>query len=67
VLRLHRIGGVDDVQNEVRVGRFFEGGAERGEEVLRQIADEADGVGDDDFALLGKAQAARARKISIKA
>ena len=54
VLGLGRVGGVDDVQQEIGVGRLLEGGAEGGEQVLRQIADEPDGVGDDDLALLGK-------------
>ena len=46
-----RIARVDDVEQQVGVGRLLEGGAEGGEEVLRQIADEADRVGDDDLAL----------------
>ena len=60
VLGLGRIGRVDDVEQEVGVGGFFERGPERGEQVLRQIADESDGVGDDDLALFGKSKPPRA-------
>ena len=61
--RLHlrvvrRVGGVDDVQEQVGVVQLLERGAEGGDQILRQVADEADGVGDDDLALLGEAQAA---------
>jgi hypothetical protein len=49
----------------VRVGGLLEGRAERGEEILRQIADEADGVGDHHLALLGEAQAPRASGSSV--
>src|SRR5690606_31752116 len=35
-----RAGGIDDVQQEVGVDGFFERGAERGDQVGRQVADE---------------------------
>jgi hypothetical protein len=44
------VARVDDVEEKIRIRRFFEGGAERGEEILGQIPDEADRVGQDDFA-----------------
>src|SRR5690606_29004571 len=56
-----RIARVDHVQEEIGVLRLLEGRAERGEELLRQIADEADRVGDDDLALPREADAPRAR------
>ena len=39
------------MEDEVGVGGLFEGRAERGKQILRQVADEADGVGDDDLAI----------------
>src|SRR5690606_23636323 len=38
------IGGVDHLEEEVGVRRLLERRAERGEELLREIADEPDGV-----------------------
>ncbi len=55
------IAGVDDVQEQVGVGGLLERGAEGGEEVLGQVADEADGVGDDDLALAAARPAAAQR------
>ncbi len=55
-----RVSGVDDVQEQVGVLRLLERRAERGEEILRQVADEADRVGDDDLALAREAEAPRA-------
>jgi len=37
---------VDDMQQDVRVARFLERRAERGDEVVGQLADESDGVGE---------------------
>ena len=51
VLVLRVVARVDDVEEQIGVGRLLERRAERGEEILRQIADEADGVGDDDLAI----------------
>ena len=51
--------GVDDVEEQRRVGQLLEGGAEGGDQIGRQVADEPDGVGDDDLALAREAQAAR--------
>ena len=56
-----RVGGVDDVQQQVGVGQLFERGAEGGDQVLRQVGDEADGVGDHHLALAREAQAAAGR------
>src|SRR5665213_2389082 len=48
VLRIARGGaGVDDLQQQVGVGRLAERRAKRGDEIVRQVADEADGVGND--------------------
>ena len=41
---------IEHVQEHVGVHRFFERGAEAGDEVMRQIADEADGVGQEQLA-----------------
>ncbi|MBI3543668.1 MAG: GTPase HflX, partial [Deltaproteobacteria bacterium] len=43
------------------LAELLERGAKRADQVLRQIADEADGVGDDHFALAREAQPARSR------
>src|SRR6185312_10584813 len=51
-----RIGGVHDVEEEVGVRQLFQGGAEGGDEVRRQVGDEAHRVGDDHLALAGEAQ-----------
>ena len=56
VLVLASVARVDDVEEQVGVGRLLEGRAEGGEEILRQVADEADRVGDDDLALAVPAQ-----------
>ena len=40
---------VEDVQKQIGVDGLFEGGAEAGDEVVRQIADEAYGVAEEDF------------------
>ena len=42
-----RVGGVDDVQQQVGLARFHQRRAERGHELVRQLAHETDGVGDD--------------------
>ena len=41
------IGDVAHVQDDVGLGHFFQRGAKRGDELGRQIGDEADGVGKD--------------------
>src|SRR6185503_16046814 len=54
--RLHRVHlivergvtGVDHVDEEVRLGELLERGLERGHQLVRQLADEADGVGQDE-------------------
>ena len=56
-----RIGRVDHVQQQVGVPRFLEGRAERGEEVVRQIADEADRVAQQHLAPLREQPAAGPR------
>ena len=45
-----RVGGVDHDQQQVGLDRDAEGGAKGGDQSVRQIADEADGVGQQDFA-----------------
>ena len=40
-----RVGGVDHVQQQVGLARFGQGRAERGDQFVRQVAHEADGVG----------------------
>src|SRR2546430_1056206 len=40
------MSGVDDVEQEIRSARLLERGAERSDQMVRQLADEADGVGD---------------------
>ncbi len=40
---------VEDVEEEIGVDGFFEGGLEAGDEVVGQIADEADGVAEQDL------------------
>ena len=40
------IGGIDDVQQQVRIARFRQRRLERGDEVVRQIANETDRVGE---------------------
>ena len=42
------VRGVDDVQQQVGLGGLGERRAERGDQVVRQVADEADGVGEHD-------------------
>ena len=39
---------VDDVQQHVRLGQLLERGLERRHELVRQLPDEADGVGEDE-------------------
>jgi hypothetical protein len=52
-----RARGVDDVEDEVALEHFLERAAERLEQLLRQLADEPDRVGEQHLALLGKAHA----------
>src|ERR1700677_4505449 len=40
---------VQDVQKQVGMDGFFEGGLEAGDEIVRQIANEADGVAEQDL------------------
>ena len=42
-----RLGGVDDVQHEVRDERLLQRRREALDELRRQLADEADGIGDE--------------------
>src|ERR1700726_3569052 len=41
------VAAVDDVQHQVGGGDLAQGAAEGGDEVMRELADEADGVGED--------------------
>ena len=54
-----RVAGVEDVEEDVGVLELLEGGAEGADERAGEVLDEADGVGDEDLALLGEAVAAR--------
>ncbi len=56
-----RIGRVDDVQQEVGVPRLFERRAERGHQVVRQVADKPDRVAQQDFAPFRQLPAASSR------
>src|SRR5690606_27960744 len=40
------VGGVDDVEDDVGLGDLLQRGAERLDELVGQVADEADGVGE---------------------
>jgi hypothetical protein len=51
VLVLLRIARVDDVHEQIGVRSLLERRAERREQILRKIANEADRVGDDDLAI----------------
>ena len=42
-----RVGSVDDVQQEVRFARLHQRGPEGGDELVRQVAHEADRIRDD--------------------
>ena len=53
--------GVDDVQQQVGLAHLVERGLERLDEPVRQLVDEADGVGERDLAALGQLEAARRR------
>ena len=48
---------VDDVQHEIRVGGFFERGAKRRDQRVRQAIDEADRVAQQQLAPIGKIDA----------
>ena len=52
------VGGVDDVQEEVGLDDFLEGGLEGLDELVRELADEADGVAEEGVLVGGQAQAA---------
>jgi len=57
LLRVGDVRGVDDVQQQRRVFELFERGAKRATRSFGRSRNEADGVGDDDLVLAGKAQA----------
>ncbi len=50
--------GVDDVEEEIGEDGFFEGGFEGFDESVGEIADEADGVGEEDVLAVGEFAAA---------
>ena len=52
------IGGVDHVHENICLNYFFEGGFEGLDELMRQLADEADGVTEQRVLVGGQAQAA---------
>ncbi len=53
-----RAGGVQDFNEKVGFGDFFQGGLERFDQLVRQFADEADGVGEQQVLASGQAEAA---------
>ena len=48
-----RVGGVDDVKNEVGVSQFFQRRLEGLDQVVGQLTDEANGVGDENGTGIG--------------
>ena len=57
-LRLEgRVARVDYVEEDIRLLKLVEGCPEGGDELLRQVADETDRVGDDRFGVAGEAEA----------
>ena len=52
-----RVARIDDVDEEVRVLHLLERRAKRRDQLFGELANEADGVGDDHLALVGKPQA----------
>src|SRR6266498_4854273 len=56
-----RAGGVDQVDQQVGLLHLFQRGLERGEQVFRQVADEAHGVVDDDLLVARQPQSAAGR------
>ena len=56
-----RIGRVDDVQQQVGLASLLQRRAERGHQLVRQVADEADGVGEGHLAGRRRQRAAAAR------
>ena len=48
---MRRVGGVDDVQQQRRLERLVERRPERRDEIVRQLLDEPDRVGDEDARL----------------
>ena len=61
LLQRERVRTVDDVQDEVRLEDFLQGRTERLDQLRRQVADEADGVGHDDRPAVAQLTAARRR------
>ena len=55
------MGAVHDVQQEVGVQGFLQGGMEGGHEVVREAPEESDGVGEQDDTPIGEFPLARAR------
>jgi len=52
------IGGIHNVEEKIRFGKFFKGCLEGSDQVRRQIADETDGVCNNYVALFREAKAA---------
>jgi hypothetical protein len=40
-----RVRGIDDVDEDIGLGQLLERGAKGGDQLVRQLANEADGVG----------------------
>ena len=49
-----RAAGVDDMQDQVRLGHLLEGRAKRRDQRVRQAIDEADGVGHEQLTVVGE-------------
>ncbi|MNL75620.1 hypothetical protein D3C87_2014550 [compost metagenome] len=47
-----RIGDIAHMQDDIGINDFFERGAERGDEIVRQVGNETHGVADHDFAAM---------------
>ncbi len=56
-----RIGRVDDVEQDIGIVELFERRFEGGDEIFGKVADEADGIGEDDFFEFWEAQTAARR------
>jgi hypothetical protein len=55
------IRSIHDFEEQIRIACFFESRPERGEEVLRHLANEADGVRQDDVVTARQTKSSRAR------
>ena len=54
LMKTSRVADVNDVEKKVRIFQFFQGGSKGGDQFLRELADESDGISNDDLSFLGK-------------